>query len=84
MEDNLNLFFKWKTISFYFVNGRQPQFIFQMEDDLNLFCKMKMLSIYFVNGRQPNYFAMEEDLLFFENGRLSHFCCKWKTTSFPL
>jgi hypothetical protein len=26
MEDNLNLFCKWKTTSIYFVNGRQPQF----------------------------------------------------------
>ena len=43
MEDDLNLFGKWKTTSIYFLmeddlnlfsNGRQPQFILLKEDDL--------------------------------------------------
>ena len=42
MDDDLNLFCKWKTTS-NFVNGRQPQ-IFLMEDD-------------FVNGRRPQFFG---------------------------
>ena len=44
IEDDINFFehgrrpyyFKWKTTSFFFINGRQSQFL-KIEDDLNLF-----------------------------------------------
>jgi hypothetical protein len=58
MEDDLNLFCKWKTTSIYFVNERRPQ-IFKIEDNFisfingrnpQLICKWKTTSILFVNG----------------------------------
>ena len=61
MEDDLNLFCKWKTTSIFF-NGRRPQF-FNMEDNLIFFeWKTTLYSL-----------KLEDDLISFENGRQPHF-----------
>jgi hypothetical protein len=53
MEDDLNLFYKWKTTSIYFVNGRPPKF-FYLEDDF-VFLQMEDDLISFVVGRPPHF-----------------------------
>ena len=60
MEDELNFYFKWKTTSTFFVNGRRPTkfckwktnwFFLQMEDNLKIYCKLKTTLKFIVKGR---------------------------------
>ena len=79
MEDNLNLFCKWKTTSildkrkttsFFFINGRRPQ-ILEKERVPQFLGNERRPQIlengrgpqFLGNGRQPNFFAIMEDNL---------------------
>jgi hypothetical protein len=51
MEDDLNLFCKWKTTSNLFCKWKMTSIYFLMEDDLSLFS----------NGRRPQFILLMED-----------------------
>ena len=59
-----NLIFLFKEATFIILNGRGPQFFFQMEDDFNLLTK-DALNV-FLNQRERNFYFMEDDFKLLE------------------
>jgi hypothetical protein len=70
MEDNVNIFVKWKTTSTFLVNGRRHQKCWLMENDIKLFVNCKTTLEFWYMDDDFNIFGKWKTTSFFVQPKL--------------